>query len=238
MTLDLKVSELLSLLRSSPTFELPGKYNLECQNDVSFPGHRGIIAGSFNYGSAFGQPIRPLTEFSATYTKAIKQHPFFSKYWSRWFPDGQPGPEMQHKIALWYETAVSEIYLYCCLANIFEDYLQQGFVLYDPRLDQKYQADIFVLCKDKQFRINSYFGDPRKIAMQGLPGGNHQYMSTIEIRVVRNQDHHEKVNGFRLFAQDEIDAAVLAISATTGFDQSVKIPTIKELLKNQKTQPF
>lgn len=73
--------------------------------------------------------------------------------------EGELLPGMRERAARWYESGLSETYLYVCLAQALEDHMKAGVVLYDARADWKLKADLLVLANGRRILVESFWGD-------------------------------------------------------------------------------
>lgn len=235
MSIDIYVNSLRSAISKAPKFEMVGTYDLSCMQ-TSFPSWRAVFSGLVQWGYVTGSQIPSVEMFISSYIKAIKKHPHFNKYWSKWFVNNEPSDAMKYRLYSWYETGIAELYLYAALVEAIEDRLVAGWVVYDPRLDWKHKCDLLVLCRNMQFKINSAWGSADSVAFDVVKGvDSSKLFQCNEIKIIRNEDRNEVINGYRLFSQQDIDDVLNTIYDIAGLDESLnngeKLPTIKSMIK-------
>lgn len=232
--MDIHVNKFRTRLAGLPKFETQGVFDLETMR-TNFPSWRAVFSGAVNWGYTAGYALPTFNMFAASYTKAIHLHPHFDKYWSAYFSGATPSEHMLHRLSCWYEAGMAETYLYVCLAEAIEDRLKAGFVIYDPRLDWKHKCDVMVICRDKQILINSYWGTWEKalVESKGEPKrGAKQADFMTEIKIVRNDERFENLNGFKLFTAEDVDATLGAIYTVAGLERTEAMPAMKDMIKN------
>jgi hypothetical protein len=129
---------------------------------------------------------------------------------------------MTERIGVWYESGMSEAYLYACLIGIIEDKMQSGVVCYDPRVDWKMKYDVMVILNDRIMKISAFHGSPedrnrivarrdvveharKKKTSNSSHWNNCQVKRFQEFKISRDSENRQLLNGVGLFTIDAIN---------------------------------
>lgn len=135
---------------------------------------------------------------------------------------------MMERIGVWYESGMSEAYLYACLVEVIEDELKSGIVCYDPRVDWKMKFDVLVIVNDKIMKISAFHGSPedrfrieakrdkiehaRKTNTENSSHWNNCQVKRLEeFQISRNSENQQIVNGVGLFTIEAINTLLTDI---------------------------
>jgi hypothetical protein len=129
---------------------------------------------------------------------------------------------MKERVGVWYESGMSETYLYACLVEVIEDKMKAGIVYYDPRHDWKLKCDTAVVINNKIIKISAFHGsldgrnrievkrdsverERKKNTNESAHWGNAQAAQLKELKITRDAENFQEVNGVRLFTIEGVN---------------------------------
>jgi hypothetical protein len=186
-----------------------------------FPAWRALFTSLCLYGHSTGYRLFSYEHFFSYCENAYcKQHPNAERFLPYFRGDLLQG--MRERIGVWYESGMSEVYLYVCLVEVLEDKLNEGVVIYDPRVDWKLKGDVMVIMHGQTVMVSAYHGDAdarphierkrdrvervRKVnSMESAHWKNKELKRMQKLEITRTETDCQMVNGVRLFSLEAIN---------------------------------
>lgn len=212
-----------ALLMKMPRFERPEPVTPSARA-IDFPAWRAIFTSQLLRGHSTGYRLPTLKGFLQICERWYTA-PSLNDAYVRHFQDNRR-PETLNRLRAFYETGMTETYVYVCLVDMFEDTLRDGIVLYDPRADWKLKLDALVLRDGHIFSVNIYWGDParrpdvearreiverqrKRNTIQSSHFDNSELARGIRLDLAVSEDDHQNVNGLRLMSIPTFNEAVM-----------------------------
>ena len=226
MSVDMFESRFRTELRKLPLFTAHGVRNQQVW-DKDFSAWRALFTSALLWGHSTGYKLPSYDYFFALCKKAYTHdHPKREEY--KPFFEEPLLEGMKERVSVWYESGMSETYVYVCLAEVLEDKLKSGMVSYDPRHDWKLKCDTAVILNDHLVRISTFYGSlgdrtqvearrdkierVRKVnTSQSAHWGNKQVKSFTEFQICRDDIDCQVVNGVHLFSIEAINDLLEAL---------------------------
>ena len=202
---------------------------------VGFPAWHALFSSLCLYGHSTGYRLPSFDDFfrycHRAYTNAHQpKKGLYEPYF-----DGDLLPGMRQRVSVWYESGMTELYLYACLAEAIEDKAKCGVVLYDPRADWKLKADVIVIVRKKSMRVSAFVGeqsdrqsiearrdvverDRKKNTMESAHWQNSELAAMPVFEISRTDTDLQVANGIRLFSLASINRLLASIYQEAGVE--------------------
>lgn len=221
------VSELEKSQRCSPSGEMDAEVR-----KVGFPAWRALFTSLVLGGHSTGYRL-PSYAQCFDYCRRSYTHPQHNGRFDRWF-EPERKLRTEERVRFWYESGMSETYLYACLVDAFEDILKDGVVLYDARTDWKQKWDVAVLTRGVRITVNAFWGEAearedvsayreaverrrKRRTLASAHWDNTEAGRWKLLRISRTKHELEDVNGVRLFSMRSINALLGQIYDEAGY---------------------
>src|SRR5262245_56206632 len=145
MAVDMFVWRFRQELSRLPKYLPVGRFDPEITL-ARLPAVRAVFTGGALIMHSAGYRLPAFDDFSRRYLWAIKHHPSFAAKFANYFDGTTPKPGLLFRLSRFYESFMTELYLYSVLAEALEDRHKIGLVLYDARVDWKQKTDAIVFC--------------------------------------------------------------------------------------------
>ena len=204
---------------------------------ADFPAWHALFSSLCLYGHSTGYRLPSFDSFFDYCRKAYTvAHSDKDKY-KRFFEDKELVPGMRQRISAWYESGMSELYLYVCLVEAIEDKMKNGIVVYDPRADWKLKADAIVIVNDKPLRISAFIGSNenrpkveasrdqveryrKRNTKDSAHWDNAQLDTMLTLSITQDERNQQIVNGLRMFSIASINSLLREIYDICAVNQS------------------
>lgn len=220
MSVDMYERRFRQELAKLPPFKIEGKRSEEVWS-YGFPAWRALFSSVCFWCHSTGYRLPTYRQFFELCRRAFTLYgPKQSEHLEFFQPPLLEG--MRERVAIWYESGMSEAYLYSCLVDIIEDKMNAGIVYYDPRHDWKLKCDTAVVLNDRIMKISAFHGSlgdrgdvearrdkVERVRKRNTSGSSHwdnvQAKGLKELRIVRDESSFREVNGVRLFTIEAIN---------------------------------
>lgn len=237
-------------LQKLPSFAPRGEFDAVV-NRAGVPAWRAAFTSVALMRHVAGYRLPDLDLFIRCYTRNFKEFERFretkpEKYELVMTAGGQPTPGFLRRLSIWYETGITEMYVYVVLVQVIEDELKRGLVVYDARVDWKEKCDALILSGGRAFRIDTHFdpGQTRDVIVKrreeaeylakantsvSAHWGNAELNALQQFSVVRSAADHEEFNGFRLFSRASLDGLLTQVYDALEVDAANRVSMDKLL---------
>lgn len=225
MSADMFVGRFITELKALPPFKTEGTYNAAVHR-AQVPAWRATFTAAVLARHVAGYRLPTFDQFKRSYMLNLKEHAKFEEKFKHLTTNGQrdPKPDFLHRLYGWYETGMTEVYVYVTLAHVLEDILQEAVVMYDARVDWKGKCDLVVLRQGEARMVDTHYlgnltreqteaarDERERIAKehtnQSAHWKNAEYKRLKEsaFTVVRDANDCEMVNGISLFSPEAMN---------------------------------
>ena len=216
---------------------------------IKFPAWRALFTSSLLYCHSTGYRLPTFDEFyqycRRAYTKTAPRsdtsHKKRVEDLRKWFDGGRYESQVEERLRVFYESGMSETYLYVCLVDAFEDALNEGVVFYDPRHDWKLKGDVTAVVREKIFLVSLFRGaienrpdvearrdlierERKQNTMNSAHWGNQELKRWAKLQVSIVEEDCQIINGFRLPSYRAIHELIDRICDEVGIAQRVRFP--------------
>ncbi len=206
---------------------------------AKLPAWRPLFSSLLHFGHSTGYRLFSQDDFARYVERAWTVVHKERDTYLPWF-QGDLREPMLRRIGVWYLSGMTEQQVYLALAEALEDNSERnGLVFYDTRHDIKHKCDTLIICRNRIFRVNVYWGDPASRTLTenlrqaveeerktkaGVSSHWHNRQTaeiqTLDFYARSNRDLVD-VNGVRLFSRSALNSLLERIydlaDVPTGF---------------------
>lgn len=217
--------------------------------EIKFPAWRALFTGYLLYHHSTGYRLPTFDEFyqycrrayTRTAPRSDTSHIRRVEDLLKWFDGGKVESQVKERFRVFYESGMSETYLYVCLVDAFEDALNEGVVFYDARHDWKLKGDVTAIVREKIFLVSLFRGsvenrpgvEARREVIERERKENTMNSAHWENRELKRwgkrqisivEEDCQVINGFRLPSYRAIHELIDSICDEVGITKRVRFP--------------
>ena len=227
MPIDMHEYKFIKALEKLPKFEPDVRPKDHELWDVGFPAWRAPFTSLLLYCHSTGYRLPSYEDFFKICERTYK-HKYHEGKFKRWFEQAELKERVTQRVKSWYESGMTEAYLYACLVDAFEDQLKEGAVFYDVRADWKLKADMVVVMRGRNFLIKGHWGElnarsvvekrrdrvereRKRNTAASAHWDNREQERWLELHITQDETNCQNVNGVRLFSVENVNALIKSI---------------------------